>query len=64
MRATLITIAETEARTTLSRTEIYRRAKLGVFPKPIKLGPKRSAFVESEVEAWIADRIDGGRANG
>jgi prophage regulatory protein len=64
MRSTLITIAETEARTTLSRTEIYRRIELGVFPKPIKLGPKRIAFVESEVDAWIASRIEGGRANG
>jgi predicted DNA-binding transcriptional regulator AlpA len=58
----LLTLEMVMDRTTLSKTEIYRRKKLGVFPIPVKLGPKRIAFVE--VEAWIASQLEGGRANG
>lgn len=64
MKAILITTAETVARVTLSRSELYRRIDSGTFPSPVRLGPKRIAFVEREVDAWIASRIEGGRANG
>jgi prophage regulatory protein len=37
------------ARVGLSRPVIYRRIKAGVMPPPIKLGPKASAWPESEV---------------
>jgi prophage regulatory protein len=36
----------------------------GKFPRPIKLGQKASGFIESELDAWIDERIalrDGGR---
>ena len=64
MSKRLITITEAAARVSLSRTEIYRRVANGTFPSRVRLGPKRIAFVEHEVEAWIANRIQGGRANG
>jgi prophage regulatory protein len=28
----------------------------GKFPKPITLGKQRVAFLESEIDAWIAER--------
>ena len=43
--------------TSLSRTQIYRLQAAGSFPKSVPLGTSRVAFVESEVEEWIADRI-------
>lgn len=39
-------------KTTLSRTEIYRRVKRGEFPQPVRLG-RTVAWKCSEIEAWI-----------
>jgi len=41
----------------LSKTEIYRRINLGKFPKPIPLGRFRIAFLESEIQEWMATCI-------
>ncbi|HJR10040.1 MAG TPA: AlpA family phage regulatory protein [Rhodanobacteraceae bacterium] len=35
---------------------VYAMVKDGTFPKPVKLG-RRSLWIESEVQAWIAERI-------
>lgn len=36
---------------------IYRREKAGTFPKRVRLGENRVAWVHSEVVAWIAARM-------
>ena len=36
---------------------IARLEKAGRFPQRIKLGPNRVAWVLSEVEAWVRERI-------
>lgn len=41
-----------------SRNYIDRLIKEGRFPKPVYLSPRRRAFVESEVDAWIKERAD------
>jgi prophage regulatory protein len=41
--------------TTLSRSTIYRRIGEGTFPKSIKLGGRRVAFLNSEIERWAAN---------
>ncbi len=53
----LLKLPDVKARTGLSRSEVYRRVALGTFAAPVKLGEHASAWVESEVSAWIADRI-------
>ena len=56
---------EVEARTGLSRSELYRRIAQGDFPAPVKLGERASAWPAAEVDGWIAARIaerDAGRA--
>lgn len=40
-----------------SAATIYRGVKAGTFPKPVKIGVRASAWVGSEVDAWIHDRI-------
>lgn len=52
----LIDRKEVERRTSLRKTSIWRLIRDGDFPKPIPLGGK-SAWVEHEVESWIAARI-------
>ena len=42
---------------TLSRTQIWRNERAGIFPKRVQLSAARVAWVESEVDAWIAERI-------
>ncbi len=36
---------------------LWRLRKAGKFPKPIKLGGQRIAYVEAEIDAWIEQRI-------
>jgi prophage regulatory protein len=48
---------QVELRTGLARSTIYQYIKDGVFPKPVPLGPRAVGWVESEVSAWITERI-------
>ena len=41
----------------LSRTTIYMRIAIGTFPKQIPVGPRVSAWLESEIEAWIDECV-------
>tara|TARA_R110000803_G_C11706683_1_gene286291 strand:+ start:200 stop:439 length:240 start_codon:yes stop_codon:yes gene_type:complete len=47
----------------ISRSHAHGLAAQGKFPKPIKLGPRASGWLKSEINAWIADRIAQSRAN-
>jgi prophage regulatory protein len=40
-----------------SRAHLYRLIKIGKFVKPIHLGTGRIAFVETEIDAWIKERV-------
>lgn len=67
----LLTMKEVCIRTSLSRAEIWRKVDRKVFPAPCTLGERkcnklgrptgRIAWVEEEVEAWIAERLKVGR---
>ena len=54
---TLEKLPSVQARTKLSRSEIYRRIAAGMFPAPVKLGERASAWNTDEIDAWIAERI-------
>ncbi|MER9776789.1 AlpA family phage regulatory protein [Mesorhizobium sp. M0220] len=43
---------------TYSRNYIDRLIKEDKFPKPVFLSPRRRAFVESEIDAWVKARVD------
>ena len=45
-------------RTGYKRTTIYEMIKAGKFPAQVYLGPRAVAWLESEVEAWMQERID------
>lgn len=57
----LIRLDEVRARTGLSRSGIYQKVADGKFPKPVAIGSRAVAWVESEIAAWIQARIDGSR---
>lgn len=57
----LIPIYEVSAMTGIPQSSIYElvratHAGAGTFPRPIKLGPRRSRWRESAVLAWLADQ--------
>ena len=35
----------------------WRLIKAGKFPAPLKIGAARNAWVESEIDAWIEQKI-------
>ena len=52
------------ARTGLSRSSIYAKAKAGEFPTPFKLGGGRSsAWLEHEIDQWLQIQVDASRLN-
>lgn len=58
----LIPFKTVRDRTTLSRTEIYRRIAAGQFPAPLPLGGgRRVAWLEESINAWIAARVAAGK---
>lgn len=53
----LLRIRDVMARTGLDRSAIYRKARVGEFPKPIKISERSSAWDSEAVDNWIAERI-------
>lgn len=41
-----------------SDAHLYRLIRDGKFPKPIKLGENRNAWVEEEIDRWLRERIE------
>ena len=58
MSYSLISIPETCEKICVSRTVLWRLVKNGEFPKPVAVGGKRKFFIASEVDEWIAARIE------
>ena len=55
---TLISLNEACRITSLSRTYVNSLREQGKFPQAVPMGFRRIAFVRSEVEQWIRDRIE------
>ena len=54
---TLINIASVMQKTGFGRSFLYGEISENRFPVAIKIGPKASRWVLSEIEQWIADRV-------
>ena len=53
----LIRRKEVQTKTGLGASSIYAMMKNGEFPKCLNLSERRVAWIESEVDQWIANRI-------
>ena len=56
-KTTLLRLPEVLSRTGESRSSAYEKIKQGKFPPPIKIGPRASAWIESEIEDLNQERI-------
>ncbi|WP_205579558.1 helix-turn-helix transcriptional regulator [Pectobacterium parmentieri] len=54
---TLIRLSGVMKKTGLRKSWIYLLMKQGDFPQTVKIGARSVAWVESEVNDWIAARI-------
>ena len=57
-KLTILRRNQVEDRTGLSRSTIYLRIQEGTFPRPISLGARAVGWLENEIEAWLAARIE------
>lgn len=55
---TILRMGEVVRRTSLSRSSIYRLIRARKFPAPVPITEYSTGYVESEVNAWIADKVD------
>lgn len=55
-------LAEVRNRVPYSRSTIYQLITQGKFPKPINLGARAVAWLESDIDEWIAARVGKSRA--
>lgn len=53
----IIRLKEVKTKSGKPRSTIYADIKLGKFPKQIKLGTRSVGWLESEIDAWIKERV-------
>ncbi len=58
----LIRRTEVQNKTGLGASSIYAMMKQGKFPQCMNLSERRVAWVESDVDQWIAERVANHRA--
>lgn len=49
---------DVEQKTGKSRAAIYADIRTGTFPEPIPIGTNSVAWLEAEIDQWIADRLE------
>lgn len=62
MSQSLIRLPEVQRRTGYSKAWIYRLMAEQRFPSSIKIGTRAIAFIESEIDEWISERIKSSRS--
>ena len=54
----LLTISEVVKVTRLSKPTVYKMIRTGNFPKQLRIGTCKVAWLQSEVMAWIQARAE------
>ena len=63
MTESFLRLPKVKQLTGFGRSQIYLLIKQGKFPKQIQISPRSVAWLESELEAWMEDRIRLSRNN-
>lgn len=59
----LIRRKEVQEKTGLGASSIYAMMRSGDFPQCLNLSERRVAWIESDIDSWVADRIAKHKAN-
>ena len=59
----LIRRKEVQAKTGLGASSIYAMMQQGTFPKAVNISERRVAWIESDIDKWIAERIASHKAS-
>lgn len=54
-------LPQVKQRTGLSRSSIYAKMTHGEFPSSVDLGARAVAWLQSDIDKWIANRINESR---
>jgi prophage regulatory protein len=54
----LLRLPEVLSRVPLSKSTVLRKVADGSFPRPVRLGERRVAWVENEIIEWEQERIE------
>ena len=57
MKENLIRLRDVMKITGFGRSQIYKLINIGEFPKQIQISPGSVAWLESELETWMEERI-------
>jgi prophage regulatory protein len=63
MAQRLIRLPQVQLKTGLARATIYLRIAQGTFPNSIPLDGRSVAWIESEVDEWVEQRIRAARGD-
>jgi prophage regulatory protein len=55
----ILRLPEVIARTGLRRDSVYRLARAGRFPKPIKISQRATGWLSQEIDEFVAGRAAG-----
>ncbi len=58
MTHTILRLPQVKIRVGLSRSSIYLAVSQGTFPKSVSLGARAVGWLESEVDAWLSQRVE------
>ena len=54
----LLKLYEVAELLSVCKSQVYNLVKQGYLPKPIKIGKRGSAWLVSEIDAWLQSRVD------
>ena len=57
MSSRILKAKEVAERVSISTSQVYRLARDGRFPKPVKITENRSGWLETEVDQWIDECV-------
>ena len=63
MQQQLLRLPDVLTRVGWGRSTLYMKVKNGEFPPPIALGPRARAWISSEVDGWIQQKIKQARGD-
>lgn len=64
MARTLMRLPDVMAACGISRSLIYRLAKEGSFPRPVRVSARLSAWNSTDIQAWIDERCGDASGDG